>query len=94
MTKKWPVRDSFKRKNSSSAIFRKSGDVYTFSSGEEMHRSFSGHYSHKKRNNQNGENLQTQTRKKTVELNRDDIKKNESFEIDEFELVMMEKPER
>ena len=89
MTKKWPVRDSFKRKNSLSAIFRKSGDVYTFSSGEEMHRSFSGHYSHKKRNNKNNDNLQTLARKKTVELNSNAINKNESFEIDEFELVMM-----
>lgn len=39
--KKWPVRDSYKKKTSNSAIFRKSGDGFTYSSGEERNnRSF------------------------------------------------------
>jgi len=76
VTKKWPVKDSFKRKTSLSAIFRKSGDVYTFSSGEEMHRSFSGHLSHKKRNNQNMKNFETLNNKKIIQLNNSNLKNN------------------
>ena len=68
------MRDSFKRKTSLSAIFRKSGDIHTFSSGDDKHKS-SGHHSHSKERYQNG-NIHP---RKRIFDNIQDIRKDESF---------------
>lgn len=88
--KKWPVRNSYlKKKNTLSAIFRKSGDVYTISSGEEINN-----YSSAKPSKKKLKALSSLLRQKTEEANLNTSKEELSFEIDEFEMVMQEHAER